>query len=66
MDIKLPSRFEGSGLSLRKTYHHEYGGHVYQPTAPVGRFIEPYVLQSEAMAYLECVLHMLAKETKDD
>jgi len=67
-EIRLASRFNGSGLGLIKVYHPEFGGYVYQPIAPqVDRlFIEPYVLQVEAMAYLDGVLHMTKAGKNDD
>ena len=44
------------GGTIRETYHHEYGGYVFQPNHPqIKKFIEPYVKLNEAKAFLDGV-----------
>jgi hypothetical protein len=49
-------------LTIDKTYHPEYGGHVYQPRVDgeshnFGFWIEPFVTEKEAKAFLRGVSH---------
>lgn len=43
-------------FDYRRTYHHEYGGYVFQPEIgplPMMAFVEPFVEEKEAKAYVE-------------
>ena len=49
-------------LTIDKTYHPEYGAHVYQPRVDgeshkFGMWIEPFVTEKEAKAFLLGVSH---------
>ena len=64
-------------LTIDKVYHPEYGAHVYQPRVDgeshkFGMWIEPFVTEKEAKAFLLGVSHgvklaeLKAEEVDDD
>lgn len=54
-------------MKIEKCYHPEYGGYVYQPRVKeIDAFIEPYVTEKEAKAFLNGVKHMQRQQEKND
>ena len=55
-------KYEGTGMTVEETHHPEFGSSVFQPrVAGFDKFIEPYVYEREAWAFLDGVSYAKAE-----